>query len=238
MASSDDAVAAKLAKGLAAFGKTAFRPGQEQAVRAVLEKRGDVLVSVPTGGGKSLCYMMPAALQPGAPQRVPTRSAPPPRDSPHARASPRANTRRRRAVRGHLAAARADEGPGGRRVVAVFGRSATVGHAAAGAPRRFRAARRPARVADAEVPAGVAGDAGRQRALDQRAAAPGAARLAFAACSRRGALRLQLGCALRPRSCALRRVIVSHAPSGQGSRSAAPTSNFPRSSTPWCRARR
>ena len=65
MASPEDAVAAKLAEGLAALGKAEFRPGQEAAVRAALNKR-DSLVMLPTGGGKSLCYMLPALVQPGA----------------------------------------------------------------------------------------------------------------------------------------------------------------------------
>ena len=47
-----------------AFGYQRFRPGQEQAVRAVLEGR-DTLVILPTGGGKSLCYQVPALLLPG-----------------------------------------------------------------------------------------------------------------------------------------------------------------------------
>ena len=46
------------------FGYDAFRPGQEQAVRGVLAGR-DTLVVLPTGGGKSLCYQVPALLLPG-----------------------------------------------------------------------------------------------------------------------------------------------------------------------------
>jgi ATP-dependent DNA helicase RecQ len=46
------------------FGYDAFRPGQERAVEAVLEGR-DTLVVLPTGGGKSLCYQVPALLLPG-----------------------------------------------------------------------------------------------------------------------------------------------------------------------------
>jgi len=42
----------------------AFRPGQQEAVSAVLEKR-DSLVVLPTGGGKSLCYQLPGLLLEG-----------------------------------------------------------------------------------------------------------------------------------------------------------------------------
>jgi ATP-dependent DNA helicase RecQ len=41
-----------------------FRPGQDQAVRNVLSG-GDALIVMPTGGGKSLCYQVPAMLLPG-----------------------------------------------------------------------------------------------------------------------------------------------------------------------------
>ncbi|CAA9300240.1 MAG: ATP-dependent DNA helicase RecQ [uncultured Gemmatimonadaceae bacterium] len=46
------------------FGYAAFRPGQEQAVESVLQGR-DTLVILPTGGGKSLCFQVPALLLPG-----------------------------------------------------------------------------------------------------------------------------------------------------------------------------
>jgi ATP-dependent DNA helicase RecQ len=46
------------------FGYDAFRPGQERAVGAVLSGR-DTLVILPTGGGKSICYQVPALMLPG-----------------------------------------------------------------------------------------------------------------------------------------------------------------------------
>jgi ATP-dependent DNA helicase RecQ len=46
------------------FGFDTFRPGQEAVVRDVIAGR-DVLALMPTGGGKSLCYQLPALLQPG-----------------------------------------------------------------------------------------------------------------------------------------------------------------------------
>ena len=46
------------------FGYPDFRPGQARAVGSVLEGR-DTLVILPTGGGKSICYQVPALLLPG-----------------------------------------------------------------------------------------------------------------------------------------------------------------------------
>src|SRR6266540_6345533 len=43
------------------WGFSELRPLQEQAIRAGLELR-DSLVVMPTGGGKSLCYQVPAEL--------------------------------------------------------------------------------------------------------------------------------------------------------------------------------
>ena len=46
------------------FGYDRFRPGQERLIGAILSGR-DVLGIMPTGGGKSLCYQVPALMLPG-----------------------------------------------------------------------------------------------------------------------------------------------------------------------------
>ena len=46
------------------YGHTAFRPGQEELIQGILAGR-DALGVMPTGGGKSLCYQIPALLLPG-----------------------------------------------------------------------------------------------------------------------------------------------------------------------------
>ena len=46
------------------FGYDAFRGGQEPVINALLDGR-DALTIMPTGGGKSVCYQVPALLLPG-----------------------------------------------------------------------------------------------------------------------------------------------------------------------------
>jgi ATP-dependent DNA helicase RecQ len=46
------------------FGYDGFRPGQWNIISAALERR-DLMVIMPTGGGKSLCFQLPALMQSG-----------------------------------------------------------------------------------------------------------------------------------------------------------------------------
>lgn len=46
------------------YGYKAFRPGQEDVIRALLAG-DDCLAIMPTGAGKSICFQVPALLQPG-----------------------------------------------------------------------------------------------------------------------------------------------------------------------------
>ncbi|MCC5840421.1 MAG: ATP-dependent DNA helicase RecQ [Opitutales bacterium] len=46
------------------FGFSAFRPGQDEIIAAICAGR-DVLAVMPTGGGKSICYQLPALLLEG-----------------------------------------------------------------------------------------------------------------------------------------------------------------------------
>ena len=46
------------------WGYDAFRPMQEEIISAALEGR-DVLAVLPTGGGKSVCFQVPALMRDG-----------------------------------------------------------------------------------------------------------------------------------------------------------------------------
>ncbi len=50
--------------GLARLGHADFRPGQREAIEGLLDERRLLLVA-PTGGGKSLCYQLPALILSG-----------------------------------------------------------------------------------------------------------------------------------------------------------------------------
>jgi ATP-dependent DNA helicase RecQ len=54
-----------LRKAKRRLGVTTFRPGQEELIEAVM-KGEDALGILPTGGGKSLCYQLPALFMPHA----------------------------------------------------------------------------------------------------------------------------------------------------------------------------
>ncbi|MDA9298685.1 DEAD/DEAH box helicase, partial [Pseudomonadales bacterium] len=46
------------------FGFTEFRPPQDEIIHRLIGG-GDAMVIMPTGGGKSLCYQIPAIVRPG-----------------------------------------------------------------------------------------------------------------------------------------------------------------------------
>ncbi|MGG3570941.1 DNA helicase RecQ [Bacillus gobiensis] len=47
------------------FGYSSFRPGQEKVISNVLERKRNSACIMPTGGGKSICYQIPALQLPG-----------------------------------------------------------------------------------------------------------------------------------------------------------------------------
>ncbi|TQW21970.1 DEAD/DEAH box helicase, partial [Clostridioides difficile] len=46
------------------YGYTSFRKGQESIINSILSEK-DVLAIMPTGGGKSICYQIPALILDG-----------------------------------------------------------------------------------------------------------------------------------------------------------------------------
>ena len=46
------------------YGYSSFREGQEEIIKEILNEN-DVLTIMPTGGGKSICYQVPAILLDG-----------------------------------------------------------------------------------------------------------------------------------------------------------------------------
>jgi ATP-dependent DNA helicase RecQ len=61
----DPSLVALAESRLPAFGLSELRPWQRDAMRALLDGSGRVLVVAPTGGGKSLTYQLPAVVLPG-----------------------------------------------------------------------------------------------------------------------------------------------------------------------------
>ena len=59
-----ETVAIDIESHLPRFGLAAFRPGQREVISAVLADE-DCLCVMPTGGGKSLCYQLPAVAREG-----------------------------------------------------------------------------------------------------------------------------------------------------------------------------